>query len=154
MPTQTKAELLAENERLQKRVAALERTKARSEAASKEIRQLRADLLQSEQQQTATAEILRIINSSPTDTQPVFDAIAESAARLCDANDVVIRRVDGDVLRVAAHFGSVPVVRPTLQISTDLLQGVPFSNAGRSTSTTLNRACVRSIPRPAACCTF
>ena len=68
------------------------------------------------EQQTATAEILRVISSSPTDIQPVLDAVAESATRLCSANDVIVRRMDGDVLRVAAHFGSVPVVQETVEI--------------------------------------
>ncbi len=46
-----------------------------------------------------------VIASSPTDIQPVLDTIAESAARLCDADDAAIRRVDGDVLRLVAHYG-------------------------------------------------
>ena len=62
------------------------------------------------EQQRASAEILRVIAGSPTDVQPVLDAMAESAARLCGAGDVIIRRVDGDMLRIAAHFGPVPVV--------------------------------------------
>jgi len=69
------------------------------------------------ERQTATAEILKVISSSPTDIQPVLEAVAESAARLCDANDVVIRRVDGDVLKAVAHRGSVPLQRPTVPIS-------------------------------------
>ena len=64
------------------------------------------------EQQTATAEILKVISGSPTDIQPVFDAIAGSAARLCGASDVVIRLVEGDESRIVAHFGPVPVTSP------------------------------------------
>jgi two-component system, NtrC family, sensor kinase len=60
------------------------------------------------EQQTATSEILQVIASSPTDLQPVLDAMAESAARLCTAYDGTIWRLDGDVLSVVAHHGPVP----------------------------------------------
>src|SRR5207237_3397803 len=57
------------------------------------------ELKESLEQQTATSEILGVIASSPTDIQPVFQAIAENAARLCGASDANIRLRDGDVLR-------------------------------------------------------
>jgi GAF domain-containing protein/anti-sigma regulatory factor (Ser/Thr protein kinase) len=60
------------------------------------------------ERETATSGILRIISNSPTDTQPVLDEVAESAARLCSAYDAVIFRLDGDVLRRAAHTGPIP----------------------------------------------
>jgi hypothetical protein len=60
-------------------------------------------------QQTATAEILRVISSSPTDIQPVFAAMLTSAARLCDALDATIFQVDGDRLRIVAHEGPIPL---------------------------------------------
>ena len=59
------------------------------------------------EQQTATSEILGVIASSPTDIQPVLDVVAENAARLCEANDALILRVDGDTLRTAAKFGPI-----------------------------------------------
>jgi two-component system, NtrC family, sensor kinase len=67
------------------------------------------DLTEALEQQTATAEILRVISSSPTDIQPVLDAVAENAARVCGADDALIFRVDGDVTRRVAHHGSIPV---------------------------------------------
>jgi GAF domain-containing protein len=57
------------------------------------------------EQQTATTKILRVIASSPTDLQPVLNAIAENATRLCDAKDVSIGLVEGDVLKVVASYG-------------------------------------------------
>ena len=50
-----------------------------------------------------------MIARSPTDLQPVLDAIAERAAKLCDAEDAAIFRVDGNFLRLAAHFGPIPM---------------------------------------------
>ena len=78
-----------------------------------EIGGLRGELAASVEQQTATSEILGVISRSPTDAQPVFDAIAENAARLCSANDAQVLRVDGEVLRLVAAFGapSMPPVR-------------------------------------------
>jgi GAF domain-containing protein len=67
------------------------------------------DLTEALEQQTATSEILRVISSSPTDIQPVLNAVADSAARLCQAADAQIFRADGDFLRLVASFGSIPL---------------------------------------------
>ena len=66
------------------------------------------ELREALQRETATSEILRIIASSPTDIQPVLNAVAESAARLCEANNAVIYRVDGDVINPVAVHGAMP----------------------------------------------
>ena len=68
-----------------------------------------ADLSEALDQQTATSEILKVISSSPTDVQPVFDAVAESAARLCGVSDVVIFLRHDDGLRLVGHHGPIPV---------------------------------------------
>jgi len=75
----------------------------------KELEARNRDLTEALEQQTATSEILRVIASSPTDVQPVLDVVAETAARLCDAVDGLILRPERDGLRIAAHFGSVPL---------------------------------------------
>ena len=67
------------------------------------------ELKESLEQQTATSEILGVIASSPTDIQPVLDAVAESAARLCDATDATVSRLDGDVMHSVAVHGSIRV---------------------------------------------
>src|SRR4029453_14307305 len=65
------------------------------------------ELKESLEQQTATSEILGVIASSPTDIQPVLDAVAESAARLCDSVDAQIWRVEGEMQRKVASYGMV-----------------------------------------------
>jgi len=78
------------------------------------------------EQQTAVAEILRVISSSPTDVQPVLDAIAERAARHCDASAASMYLTDGDVLRHLASKGPSPdpvTHVDTLPINRDSMTG-------------------------------
>src|SRR5262249_23464259 len=70
-----------------------------------ELQERNAQLTESLEQQTATSSILEVIASSPSDLQPVMDAIAESAARLCDSHDAQIYRLEGDVVRKVASHG-------------------------------------------------
>src|SRR5207245_147535 len=71
-----------------------------------ELEERNAALREALEHQTATAEVLGIISRSPTEVHPVLDAICESAARLCGAEDAVVRLVEGDVLPVVASYGT------------------------------------------------
>jgi len=66
------------------------------------------ELIESLEQQTATSGILRVINQSQANAQPVLDAIAASAARLCDASASGVFRFDGEWTHFMAHYGASP----------------------------------------------
>ena len=72
------------------------------------VEELRRELTEAREQQAATSEILQVISSSPTHLEHVFAVVAASAARLCDANDAAIHKVDGDVLRSSPTTGRFP----------------------------------------------
>src|SRR5262245_13307706 len=84
------------------------------------------ELKESLEQQTATSEILGVIASSPTDIQPVLDVIAENAARLCDASDALIFRVNGNFHERVARYGLMPVLENT---SNSTSRGSPAGRA-------------------------
>ena len=75
----------------------------------KEMQERNAELREALEHQTATAEVLGIISRSPTDVQPVLDAIVESAARVCGIDDVVLRLREGNTMVPRAHFGPIPI---------------------------------------------
>ena len=92
---------------------ALVQSLQREDATAKELREAL-------EHQTATAEVLAIISRSPTDVQPVLDAIVESAARVCGIDDVLLRLRAGNSLVARAHFGPIPIGR--VEVSVDVPQ--------------------------------
>ncbi|HJW50198.1 MAG TPA: GAF domain-containing protein, partial [Candidatus Limnocylindria bacterium] len=65
------------------------------------------------ERQTALAEILRVIADSPSDRQPVLEAVARSTTRYCGAEDATVFLVDGNELRRVAHHGPIPIRNET-----------------------------------------
>ena len=90
-----------------------------------ELRKRTDDLSESLEQQTATSEVLKVISSSPTEIQPVLDAIATTAARLLDVADADIMRVEGHLMRCVAKHGPSPqwAVGSTRAINRDWATG-------------------------------
>jgi len=97
------------------------------------LTQAHAQVSESLDQQTATAEILRVISSSPTDIQPVLDTVAESAGRLCEASDTQVYRLDGDELRLVAHYGAIPT-GPVGEFTVPVIPGVVSGRTGAGTA--------------------
>ena len=88
------------SERLRESYAGLER----------KVSERTQELTNSLEQQTAISEILSVISSSPTDVQPVFEAVASAAARLCGSDDGSVFLVDNDTVRAVAQIGNMPAV--------------------------------------------
>src|SRR5262245_16061024 len=80
------------------------RAKSQPKPASSRRSQLAQRLAEALEQLAATREILRVISSSPTDTQPVFDAIAAAATTLCAAENAGVFLFDGTLIHFAAHY--------------------------------------------------
>ncbi|MGQ0545515.1 MAG: GAF domain-containing protein, partial [Betaproteobacteria bacterium] len=77
----------------------------------KKVEERTSALKQALEQQTATADILRVISGSPTSVQPVFEAILESATRLCDAQLGGLYLTDGQVWNMVSFRGEDPSVQ-------------------------------------------
>src|SRR5262249_29102412 len=84
------------------------------------------------QQQTATSEVLSIIRRSPADAQPVFDAIVQSAARLCGAIFGVVYLYENDCLRIAATNNFSPEATSRIQEIQELKRPERSHLAGRA----------------------
>ena len=82
----------------------------------KELESRNSELREALEHQTATAEVLGIISRSPTDVQPVLDAIVESAARVCGIDDVALRLRENEMMVARAHFGPIPIARTEVGI--------------------------------------
>ena len=96
-------------------VELLEAFAAQAVIAIENVR-LFTELRESLDQQTATAEILRVISQSPTDVQPVLNVVARSAVRFCGAVDAAITLREGDTSVIVAHTGPLAVNRRRLQL--------------------------------------
>jgi hypothetical protein len=95
-------------------------------ACRREIAQTRERIVEVMKQQTATSEILRIISNSPSEIQSVLDAVAENAARLCNANNARIWRPEDNVLRIVAAYGEISATshgRECLPVNRDTVTG-------------------------------
>ena len=114
----------------------------------KELGERNAELREALEHQTATAEVLGIISRSPTDVQPVLDAIVESAARVCGIDDVVLRLHEGNTML----RGLILVPYPSAASRSVLMRRsfAGFASTARSTFLTSARRTISQCWVPSA----
>src|SRR5215204_5919211 len=123
---------------LQSQLAILRAENAR---LSDDLRARTQERQEAREYQTATSDVLNVISRSPTDVQPVFDMIASSAARLCQARFCHVFRFDGELVHFVAHHGLDEEGRERIRADYPL----PPSRASAATRTILSGA-VEEIP--------
>jgi hypothetical protein len=106
-PAKGKAEPLARKSSKNDDASVGDLEKRLAEALQREAGAVKREA-ESLEQQTATSEILRVISSSPTDVQPVFNTIVRSAVGLCDGLFGALYRFDGELLHLVAHYNYTP----------------------------------------------
>jgi GAF domain-containing protein len=113
-------------------VADLQRANAELQ---RQLGEYRAERDEAFAQQTATAEVLQVINASPGDLAPVFDAMVERAVRLCEADEAAVRTFDGELLHLAAAHGDPAVIDTLRQLGPSIPDGLygPIARGERVT---------------------
>src|SRR5215467_6157385 len=101
----------------------------RIQELTRELSRATTELAEARDQQTATGGILRAISNSPSDLQVIFQEIATTAARLCDAHDAGVLQCAGDQLRLVARRGHIPAIGPIGQGTLPLSRGVLIGRA-------------------------
>ena len=112
-----------------------------------QLAQVRRELTEALEYQTATGEVLNVISRSPTNVQPVFDMIAESAWRLCHAQFCFVYQFDGQLLHFVAHHGLSPELVEMNRRNYPAAPSRNMSRRGRS-SREMSSRCRTSTPTP------
>jgi two-component system NtrC family sensor kinase len=123
-------------QRLESSFAAHDAAIAHQAATDRENARLFKKTQEAVERQTATAAILKVIASSPSDRQPVFEAIAESAKRLLGGHSTIVTRREGEYLHLAALTGSSKEGREALQ----RIYPLPLTSSGIHAKTALTGA--------------